>query len=171
MCEHSERSERQGDVEAKAEVERSESDTAPSIFLLRLDWVFGRAFFIFPQLLFISFFNLLAFFIGVRPYCCFGHQYFFLFLILFSLPYALFFLISYFIFPSLFSLLSYFFFFLLFLTPSLFSLLSSLFFFLSYFLSYFLFLILSCFLLFISYFKGLLGFFLRVKLSFVLSPN
>ena len=135
VCEHSERSERQGDVEAKDEVERSESDTAPSIFLLRLDWVFGRAFFIFPQLLFISFFNLLAFFIGVRPYCCFGIN---------------FFLISYLIFPSICSLLSYFFFFLLFLTPSLFSLLSSFFSLISYLISPSLFSLVSYFLFLIS---------------------
>ncbi len=124
--------------------------TPHRVFFITLGLRIRTRFFIYPQLLFISFFNLLAFFIGVRPYCCFGHQYFFLFLILFSLPYTLFFLISYFISPSLFSLLSYFLFLLLFLTPSLFSLLSSFFSLISYLISPSLFSLVSYFLFLIS---------------------
>ena len=133
-------------------MERSDSDTAPSIFYYA--WIgYSDALFYLSTTTLYLFFQSSSIFHWGQTVLLLWASIFFLFLILFPLPYSLFFLISsFFIFNP-------------------FLVLSSFFFFLSYFLSYFLFLILSCFLLFISYFKGLLGFFLRVKLSFVLGPN
>ena len=149
-------------------MERSDSDTAPSIFYYAWIAYSDALFYLSTTTLYLFFQSSSIFHWGQTV------------LLLWA---SIFFLISYLIFPSIYSLLSYFLFyfpffvlssFLFFISSFIFNpflVLSSFFFFLSYFLSYFPFLILSCFLLFISYFKGLLGFFLRVKLSFVLGPN
>ena len=133
----------------KTEVERSESDTAPSIFYYA--WIgYSDALFYLSTTTLYLFFQSSSIFHWGQTVLLLWASIFFLFLILFSLPYALFFLISYFIFPSLFSLLSYFLFLLLFLTPSLFSLLSYFFSLISYLISPSLFSLVSYFLFLIS---------------------
>ena len=110
--------------------------TPHRVFFITLGLGIRTRFFIYPQLLFISFFNLLAFFIGVRPYYCFGHQFF-----------------SYFLSYFPFLVLSSFLFFISSFIFNPFLVLSSFFFFLSYFLSYFPFLMHSSFLFLLFLFQ------------------
>ena len=137
VCEHSERSERQGDVEGESRGGAERKRHRTEYIFITLGLGIRTRFFIYSQLLFISFFNLPAFFVGDRLSCGLGINIF----------------LSYFLFYFPFLVLSSFLFFISSFIFNPFLVLSSFLFFLSYFLSYFPFLMHSSFFFFLFLFQ------------------